>query len=81
MSGPLLYLIYIDFVRFYLKNVRLISFADDTVLTVFISFKKGPSKKSKSRIGKAGYFHFIKDIVYKCSQDIFKWRSVELVNH
>ena len=35
--GPLLYLIYVDLMRFYLKDVCLTSFADDTVLTVFAS--------------------------------------------
>ena len=35
--GPLLYLIYVDLMRFYLKDVFLTSFADDTVLTVFAS--------------------------------------------
>ena len=35
--GPLLYLIHVDLMRFYLKDVCLTSFADDTVLTVFAS--------------------------------------------
>ena len=35
--GPLLYLIYVNVMRFYLKDVCLTSFADNTVLTVFSS--------------------------------------------
>ena len=35
--GPLLHLIYVDLMRFYLKDVCLTLFADDTVLTVFAS--------------------------------------------
>ena len=37
LLGPLLYLINVDLMRFYLKVVCLTSFADDTVLTVFAS--------------------------------------------
>ena len=44
--GPLLYLIYVDLMRLYLKDVCLTSFADDTVLTVFASSVKDLVRKA-----------------------------------
>ena len=44
--GPLVYLIYVDLMRLYLKDVCLNSFADDTVLTVFASSVKDLVRKA-----------------------------------
>ena len=33
--GPLLYLVYVDMMRFYLQDVCITSYADDTAVTVF----------------------------------------------
>ena len=52
-------------------KICLISFADDTVLTVFASSVKELVRKSECCIRKAGDFYFIKLIVCKCVQDIF----------
>ena len=44
--GPLPYLIHVDLMRLYLKDVCLISFADDTVLTVFALSVKDMVRKA-----------------------------------
>ena len=46
LLGPLICFIYVDIMYLYLKDVCLISFADNTVLTVFASSVKDLARKA-----------------------------------
>ena len=54
--GPLLYPIYVDLTRLYLKDGCLISFSDDTTVTVFSSCVKDLVRKANLALERLGIF-------------------------
>ena len=76
--GPLLFLVYVDTLRFYLNDSVLTSFADDTAITVFARTSKEVVQKANHVLSRLHVFTALSSLAVNQEKRIL-WCLVELV--